>query len=149
LLALVLLVARSAPVPAPNSRAAPHRFGASGSGAGRKAGAAAKQQWRALERQCRESPDACGALPLHTEEACTLRCQSPRCFERAFGADEAGWPEPGEVDSRQAGAYSRCLRSLEKRLKRERRWPPVLEPGASAFDDSGALPEEDRRGAKG
>ena len=34
------------------------------------------------------------------------------------------------------GKFSKCLRLLEKRLRKEKRWPPKLDQGASFFNDA-------------
>lgn len=100
----------------------------------RKAGYQATAEWRTVERSCRFSASACGALATNTEDNCVLKCQSPTCFKKVYGGEEG--LEPGEINGKLQGRFSRCLRLLEKRLRKEGRWPPQLPDGASFFDDS-------------
>jgi hypothetical protein len=126
------------PVPAPGSRAvAPHR----------KLVAAAQPAWRALERECRNSLYACGRVPRGVEDACVLRCQAPSCFAKVYGdyvdwlddaAAAAAGPqalEPGEVDNKRQGKFSKCLRLLEKALRADKRWPPTLRLGEAMLEE--------------
>ena len=146
LLALLALAATAPaasamPVPAPGSRAGPAR---------RKV-AAAQPAWRAVERECRNSLFACGRVPRGVEDACVLRCQAPSCFAKVYGeyvdwldAEQAARAEPralepGELDGRRQGKFSKCLRGVEKALRAAKRWPPTLRPGESAL----AEPEAD------
>jgi len=67
-----------------------------------------------------------------------LKCESPTCFKKVFGGEEGGFGEglePGEINGKLQGRFSKCLRLLEKRLRKEGRWPPKLEEGASSFND--------------
>jgi len=126
------------PVPAPGSRAvAPHR----------KMVAAAQPAWRALERECRNSLYACGRVPRGVEDACVLRCQAPSCFAKVYG-DYVDWLddaaaaaadpqalEPGEVDNKRQGKFSKCLRFLEKALRADKRWPPLLKLGEAMLEE--------------
>jgi len=105
----------------------------------RKAGYQATAEWRAVERSCRFSASACGALPTNTEDNCVLKCESPLCFKKVFGGAEGNFGEglePGEINGILEGKFSKCLRLLEKRLRKEKRWPPKLDQGASFFNDA-------------
>jgi hypothetical protein len=105
----------------------------------RKAGYQATAEWRAVERSCRFSASACGALPTNTEDNCVLKCESPLCFKKVYGGAEGNFGEglePGEINGILEGKFSKCLRLLEKRLRKEKRWPPKLDQGASFFNDA-------------
>jgi hypothetical protein len=105
----------------------------------RKAGYQATAEWRAVERSCRFSASACGALPTNTEDNCVLKCESPLCFKKVYGGPEGNFGEglePGEINGILEGKFSKCLRLLEKRLRKEKRWPPKLDQGASFFNDA-------------
>ena len=105
----------------------------------RKAGYQATAEWRAVERSCRFAASACGALPTNTEDNCVLKCESPICFKKVYGGAEGNFGEglePGEINGILEGKFSKCLRLLEKRLRKEKRWPPKLDQGASFFNDA-------------
>lgn len=111
----------------------------------RKAGYQATAEWRAVERSCRFSSSACGALATNTEDNCVLKCQSPTCFKKVYGGEEGGFGEglePGEINGKLQGRFSKCLRLLEKRLRKEGRWPPKLEDGESSFNDKATTNED-------
>jgi hypothetical protein len=103
--------------------------------------------WRMLESDCRRACQNFG-------EECTLFCKAPVCYLKAFGLPpgyqispevikeieaEAGVREPllpkkpiepGEVDADKSNHYSTCLKRLEKALKQNQGWPPILDKEA-------------------